>query len=44
MEELKWGDSAHPWVRPGTLMTNGPGVYLDAIVELAVCVFAVFRL
>ena len=26
MEELKWGDSAHPWVRPGALMTNGPGV------------------
>ena len=25
VEELKWGDKAHPWVKPGKLMTNGPG-------------------
>jgi len=27
MEELVWGDSAHPWVRPGQLFTRGPGAY-----------------
>lgn len=27
MEELVWGDSAHPWVKPGTLFTKGPGNY-----------------
>jgi xanthine dehydrogenase/oxidase len=27
MEELVWGDSAHPWVRPGYLQTRGPGTY-----------------
>jgi len=27
MEELVWGDSAHPWVRPGNLFTKGPGTY-----------------
>lgn len=27
LEELKWGDSAHPWVRPGHLFTQGPGTY-----------------
>ena len=27
MEELVWGDSAHPWVRPGQLQTRGPGTY-----------------
>lgn len=27
MEELVWGDSAHPWVRPGQLQTKGPGAY-----------------
>ena len=25
MEELVWGDDAHPWVRPGHLFTRGPG-------------------
>lgn len=27
MEELIWGDSEHPWVRPGHLFTKGPGFY-----------------
>ena len=27
MEELIWGDSEHPWVRPGQLFTAGPGMY-----------------
>lgn len=27
IEELVWGDSAHAWVRPGTLFTRGPGAY-----------------
>ena len=27
MEELVWGDSEHPWVRPGQLQTRGPGTY-----------------
>jgi len=27
MEELMWGDSQHPWVRPGQLFTRGPGTY-----------------
>jgi xanthine dehydrogenase/oxidase len=27
LEELKWGDKAHPWVRPGHLFTQGPGTY-----------------
>jgi len=27
LEELKWGDPAHPWVRPGHLFTQGPGTY-----------------
>jgi len=27
MEELVWGDSDHPWVRPGALFTKGPGTY-----------------
>jgi xanthine dehydrogenase/oxidase len=25
LEELVWGDKAHPWVRPGQLQTRGPG-------------------
>jgi len=25
LEELVWGDGAHPWVPPGTLHTRGPG-------------------
>ncbi|XP_020540685.1 xanthine dehydrogenase 1 isoform X2 [Jatropha curcas] len=27
LEELKWGDSAHKWIRPGWLYTSGPGAY-----------------
>lgn len=27
LEELKWGDAAHKWVRPGHLYTCGPGSY-----------------
>jgi len=27
LEELVWGDKAHPWVRPGQLQTRGPGTY-----------------
>ncbi|KAF8112241.1 hypothetical protein N665_0065s0026 [Sinapis alba] len=27
LEELKWGDSAHSWIKPGTLLTCGPGSY-----------------
>ena len=27
IEELVWGDSEHPWVRPGHLQTRGPGTY-----------------
>ncbi|KAF8057662.1 XDH1 [Scenedesmus sp. PABB004] len=27
MEEMIWGDKAHPWVRPGHLFTKGPGTY-----------------
>jgi xanthine dehydrogenase/oxidase len=27
MEEMIWGDSDHPWVRPGHLFTKGPGTY-----------------
>lgn len=27
LEELVWGDAAHPWVRPGHLFTKGPGTY-----------------
>eukprot|EP01041_Mallomonas_annulata_P005146 gene5146-10286_t len=27
MEELVWGDSQHPWVRPGQLFSRGPGTY-----------------
>ena len=27
MEELVWGDSDHPWIRPGNLFTKGPGTY-----------------
>ncbi|KAL0686874.1 hypothetical protein Bca4012_086551 [Brassica carinata] len=27
LEELKWGDAAHKWIRPGTLLTCGPGNY-----------------
>lgn len=27
LEELKWGDSSHKWIRPGNLFTCGPGAY-----------------
>ncbi|CAM0874142.1 unnamed protein product [Alopecurus aequalis] len=27
MEELKWGDNNHKWIRPGHLFTCGPGSY-----------------
>lgn len=27
LEELKWGDCEHPWVKPGRLHTQGPGTY-----------------
>jgi xanthine dehydrogenase/oxidase len=27
MEEYVWGDSQHPWIRPGHLFTKGPGTY-----------------
>lgn len=27
MEELKWGDDNHKWIRPGHLFTRGPGSY-----------------
>lgn len=27
LEELKWGDKDHEWIRPGHLFTKGPGAY-----------------
>ena len=27
LEELVWGDEEHTWVKPGTLLTRGPGNY-----------------
>ncbi|WOK95472.1 xanthine dehydrogenase [Canna indica] len=27
LEELKWGDADHQWIRPGHLYTSGPGTY-----------------
>eukprot|EP01018_Ginkgo_biloba_P032807 Gb_23462 [translate_table: standard] len=27
LEEVKWGDGAHKWIRPGHLFTQGPGTY-----------------
>jgi xanthine dehydrogenase/oxidase len=27
MEDMAWGDSQHPWIRPGQLFTKGPGTY-----------------
>ncbi|KAK1313897.1 Xanthine dehydrogenase 1 [Acorus calamus] len=27
LEELKWGDADHKWIRPGSLYTCGPGSY-----------------
>jgi xanthine dehydrogenase/oxidase len=34
IEELVWGDAQHPWVRPGTLHTRGPGAVLPAVASL----------
>uniref|UniRef100_A0A6S8ELY0 Xanthine dehydrogenase n=1 Tax=Aureoumbra lagunensis TaxID=44058 RepID=A0A6S8ELY0_9STRA len=27
LEEMVWGDPEHPWVKPGHLLTKGPGAY-----------------
>jgi hypothetical protein len=27
LEEMIWGDKAHPWVKPGHLFTKGPGTF-----------------
>lgn len=27
LEELKWGDADHKWIRRGSLYTSGPGTY-----------------
>eukprot|EP00252_Welwitschia_mirabilis_P022733 TRINITY_DN6242_c0_g1_i3.p1 TRINITY_DN6242_c0_g1~~TRINITY_DN6242_c0_g1_i3.p1 ORF type:complete len:318 (-),score=86.22 TRINITY_DN6242_c0_g1_i3:256-1209(-) len=27
LEEVKWGDPAHPWIKKGHLFTQGPGTY-----------------
>jgi xanthine dehydrogenase/oxidase len=27
LEEVKWGDPTHQWIRPGHLFTQGPGTY-----------------
>jgi xanthine dehydrogenase/oxidase len=27
MEELVFGDPSHPWLRPGSMLTKGPGTY-----------------
>lgn len=27
LEELKWGDADHKWIKPGVLYTCGPGTY-----------------
>ncbi|CAF2034731.1 BnaA09g00610D [Brassica napus] len=27
LEEVKWGDAAHKWIKPGNLVTCGPGNY-----------------
>ncbi|CAN6803429.1 unnamed protein product, partial [Brassica oleracea] len=27
LEEVKWGDAAHKWIKPGNLLTCGPGNY-----------------
>ncbi|MQM12725.1 hypothetical protein Taro_045645, partial [Colocasia esculenta] len=27
LEELKWGDADHRWIKPGSLYTSGPGTY-----------------
>jgi xanthine dehydrogenase/oxidase len=34
IEELVWGDRAHPWVKPaGRLFSNGPGNYKIRILD-----------
>jgi len=27
LEELKWGDVDHKWIKTGSLYTSGPGTY-----------------
>ena len=27
LEEVKWGDKEHQWLKPGSLFTQGPGTY-----------------
>lgn len=27
LEELKWGDADHKWIKSGNLYTSGPGTY-----------------
>ena len=27
LEEMVWGDKSHPWIKPGYLMSKGPGNY-----------------
>ncbi|CAF2034749.1 unnamed protein product, partial [Brassica napus] len=27
LEEVKWGDASHKWIKPGNLLTCGPGNY-----------------
>ena len=36
LEELVWGDSAHPWVPPGLLFTRGPGKGMESHTVLRV--------
>ena len=46
IEELVWGDAQHPWVRPGTLHTRGPGAMapVASFVALEFNVGCVYRL
>ncbi|CAL9228401.1 unnamed protein product, partial [Arabidopsis halleri] len=44
LEELKWGDAAHTWSKPGALLTCGPGNYKipsinDILFQLNVSLF-----
>lgn len=36
IEEVVWGDSAHPWVRPGQLFTRGPGEHHQLCYQVCV--------
>jgi hypothetical protein len=36
LEEVVWGDSAHPWVKPGQLHTRGPGACTPSVPALSV--------